>query len=51
MAKVLNLKTYLEVLVILGKLKTGRRKGEEEDEVNVAGHKVLGGPVVYYARK
>jgi hypothetical protein len=50
-AKVLNLKTYLEVLVILGKLKTGRRKGEEEDEVNVAGHKVLGGPVVYYARK
>jgi hypothetical protein len=50
-AKVLNLQTYLEVLVILGKLKTGRRKGEEEEEVNVAGHKVLGGPVVYYARK
>ena len=49
--KVLNLKTYLEVLVILGKLKTGRRKGKEEEEVNVAGHKVLGGPVVYYARK
>ena len=49
--KVLNLKTYLEVLVILGKLKTGRRKGGEEEEVNVAGHKVLGGPVVYYARK
>jgi hypothetical protein len=50
-AKVLNLQTYLEVLVILGKLKTGRRKGEEEEEVNVAGHKVLGGPIVYYARK
>jgi hypothetical protein len=30
---------------------TGRRKGEAEEEVNVAGHKVLGGPVVYYARK
>ena len=50
-AKVLNLQTYLEVLVILGKLKTGRRKGEEEEEVNVAGHRVLGGPVVYYGRK
>jgi hypothetical protein len=50
-AKVLNLQTYLEVLVILGRLKTGRRKGEEEEEVNVAGHKVLGGPVVYYAKK
>ncbi len=50
-AKVLNLQTYLEVLVILGRLKTGRKKGEEEEEINVAGHKVLGGPVVYYARK
>ena len=30
---------------------TGRRKGEAEEEVNVAGHKVLGGPVVYYVRK
>ena len=50
-AKVLNLQTYLEVLVILGKLRTARRKGEVEEEVNVAGHKVLGGPVVYYARK
>lgn len=50
-AKVLNLQTYLEVLVILDKLKTGRRRGEVEEEVNVAGHKVLGGPVVYYARK
>lgn len=49
--KVLNLKTYLEVLVVLGKLKTGRRRGETEEEVNVAGHKVLGGAVVYYARK
>lgn len=47
LAKVLNLKTQLEVLVILDRLKTGRRKGEEEDEVNVAGHGVLGGPVVY----
>ena len=37
--------------MILGRLKTGRRKGEEEEEVNVAGHNVLGGPVVYYARK
>lgn len=45
-AKVLNMQTYLEVLVVLGRLKTGRRKGEEEVEVNVAGHKVLGGPVV-----
>jgi hypothetical protein len=50
-AKVLNLQTYLEVLVILGKLKTGRRRGEEEEEVNIEGHKVLGGPVVYYAKK
>ena len=50
-AKVLNLQTYLEVLLILGRLKTGRRKGEVEEEVNIAGHKVLGGPVVYYARK
>ena len=50
-AKVLNLQTYLEVLVILGRLKTGRRKGEVEEEVNVEGHKVLGGPVVYYARR
>jgi hypothetical protein len=49
-SKVLNLQTYLEVLVILGRLRTGRRKGEVEDEVNVAGHKVLGGPVIYYAR-
>ena len=49
--KVLNLQTYLEVLVILDKLKTGRKKGEIEEEVNVAGHKILGGPVVYYARK
>lgn len=51
LTKVLNLKTHLEVLVILGRLKTGRRKGEVEEEVNVAGHKVLGGPVVYYSRK
>lgn len=50
-AKVLNLQTYLEVLVILGKLKTGRRKGEVEEEINIEGHKVLGGPVVYYSRK
>ena len=50
-AKVLNLQTYLEVLVVLDRLRTGRRKGEVEEEVNVAGHKVLGGPVVYYARK
>lgn len=42
-AKVLNLQTYLEVLVILGKLKTGKKKGEVEEEVNVAGHRVLGG--------
>jgi len=49
--KVLNLQTYLEVLVILDKLKTGRKKGEVEEEVNVEGHKILGGPVVYYARK
>lgn len=49
--KVLDLKTQLEVLVLLDRLKTGRRKGEEEDEVNVAGHTVLGGPVIYYARK
>ena len=51
LTKVMNLKTQLEVLVLLDRLKTGRRKGEEEDEVNVAGHVVLGGPVVYYARK
>ena len=51
MAEVLKLQTYLEVLLILGKIKTGRRKGEVEEEVNVAGHRVLGGPVVYYARK
>jgi hypothetical protein len=51
LVKVMNLKTYLEVLVILDRLKTGRRKGEPEEEVNVAGHKVLSGPVVYYARK
>jgi len=51
LVKVLNLKTYLEVLVILDRVKTGRRKGEVEEEVNVAGHKVLSGPVVYYARK
>jgi len=50
-AKVLNMQTYLEVLVILGRLRTGRRKGEVEEEVNVAGHRVLGGPVVYYARE
>jgi hypothetical protein len=50
-AKVLNLQTYLEVLVILDKVRTGRRRGEVEEEVNVAGHKVLGGPVVYYSRK
>jgi len=50
-AKVLNLQTYLEVLVILDRLNTGRKKGEVEEEINVAGHKVLGGPVVYYARK
>jgi hypothetical protein len=50
-AKVLNLQTYLEVLVILDRLKTGRRKGEVEEEVNVGGHKVIGGPVIYYARK
>ena len=49
--KVLNLKTCLEVLVVPGRLKTGRKRGETEDEVNVAGHKVLGGAVVYYARK
>ncbi len=40
LVKVMNLKTYLEVLVILDRLKTGRRKGELEEEVNVAGHKV-----------
>lgn len=51
LVKVLDLKTQLEVLVLLDRLKTGRRKGEEEDEVNVAGHVVLGGPVVYYAKK
>ena len=51
LVKVMNLKTYLEVLVILDRLKTGRRKGEVEEELNVAGHKVLSGPVVYYARK
>jgi hypothetical protein len=51
LTKVMNLKAQLEVLVILGKLRTGRRKGEEESEVNVAGHNVLGGPVIYYARK
>lgn len=51
LTKVMNLKTQLEVLVILDRLRTGRRKGEEEDEVNVAGHSVLGGPVIYYARK
>jgi hypothetical protein len=50
-AKVMNLKTYLEVLVILERLKTGRRKGEAEQEVDVSGHKVLAGPVVYYARR
>lgn len=51
LVKVLNLKTYLEVLVIMDRLKTGRRKDETEEEVNVAGHKVLEGPVVYYARR
>ncbi|MGH9920292.1 MAG: hypothetical protein ACRD6W_15675, partial [Nitrososphaerales archaeon] len=51
LTKVMNLRTQLEVLVILDRLKTGRRKGEEEDEVNVAGHNVLGGAVIYYARK
>ena len=51
LVKVLNLKTYLEVLVILDRLRTGRRRGEAEEEVNVGGHIVLGGPVVYYARK
>jgi hypothetical protein len=51
MTKVMNLRTQLEVLVLLGRLRTGRKKGEEEDEVNVAGHTVLGGPVIYYARK
>ena len=49
-AKVLNLQTYLEVLVILGRLRTGRRKDEVEEEINIEGHKVLGGPVVYYSR-
>ena len=51
LTKVMNLRTQLEVLTILDRLRTGRRKGEEEDEVNVAGHTVLGGPVLYYARK
>ena len=51
MAKVLNLQTYLEVLVILGRLKAGRRKGEFEEEINVAGHTAFGGLVVYYTRK
>jgi len=51
LTKVMNLKTQLEVLVILDRLRTGRRKGEEEAEVNIAGHGVLGGPVIYYARK
>jgi hypothetical protein len=50
-AKVLNLRTYLEVLVILEKLKTGRRRGESEKEVDVGGHKLLAGPAVYYARR
>lgn len=50
-AKVLNLRTYLEVLVILERLKTGRRKGTNETEVDVGGHKLLSGPVVYYARR
>jgi hypothetical protein len=49
--KVLNLRTQLEVLVLLDRLKTGRRKGGEEAEVSVAGHNVLPGPVIYYARK
>ncbi len=39
LVKVMNLKTYLEVLMILDRLKAGRRKGEAEEEVNVAGHK------------
>jgi hypothetical protein len=51
MTKVLNLRTQLEVLVLLDRLGTGRRKGEEEDDVNVAGHIVPGGPLIYYARK
>ena len=51
MTKVLNLRTQLEVLEILGRLRTGRRKGVEEDEVDVAGSNVLRGPVIYYARK
>ena len=51
LTKLMNLRTQLEVLVILDRLKTGRRKGEVEDEVNVAGHPVLGGQVVYYARR
>ena len=50
-AKVLNLQTYLEVLVILDRLRTGRRKGDVEEEVNIEGHRILGGPVVYYSRK
>lgn len=51
LVKVMSLKTYLEVLIILERLRTGRRKGEPEEEVNVAGHQVLSGPVVYYARR
>jgi hypothetical protein len=51
LTKVMNLRTQLEVLVVLDRMKTGRRKGEVEDEVNVAGHAVLGGQVIYYARR
>jgi len=51
MTKVLNLRTQLEVLEILGRLRTGRRKGVQEDEVDVAGNNVLRGPVIYYAKK
>lgn len=51
LTKVMNLRTQLEVIVIVDRLRTGRRKGEEEAEVNVSGHIVLGGPVIYYSRK
>lgn len=51
LTKVLNLKTELQVLALLDRLKTGRRKGEVESEVRVAGHSILGGPVVYYERR
>jgi len=44
MTKVLNLRTRLEVLEILGRLRTGRRKGVEEDEVDVAGNECCAAP-------